>query len=126
MSRGTSTSAVGGCRGGRGGWGGGTSGGPRWGDRGGRAGRGGNTRLGGGEPVVAGDVAGAGAPADLRGQASGLEGVPDYVHGAVEVKDNVAGFDSVNADLGGWDAGQRGRGHAHAGGQRLRRCQLPE
>src|SRR5437879_8529496 len=50
----------------------------------------------GGEPVVDGDDLGAGPPADLRGQAGGLEGVPQYVHAAVEVQDNVARFDSVD------------------------------
>src|SRR5207245_11425972 len=80
----------------------------------------------GGEAVVDGDDLGAGPPADLRGQASGLEGVPYHVHAAVEVQDNVAGFDTVDGDLGGRDAAQCGRGHGHAGGQRLRRGQLPE
>jgi len=80
----------------------------------------------GGEPVVDGDDLGAGPPADLRGQAGGLEGVPDHVHAAVEVQDNVAGFDSVDGDLGGWDAAQCGCGHGHAGGQWLRRGKLRE
>jgi hypothetical protein len=55
-----------------------------------------------------------------------LEGVPQYVHAGVEVQDNVARFDSVECDLGGGDAAQCGCGHGHAGGRRLRRCQLPE
>ena len=83
-------------------------------------------RVLGGEPVVDGDDLGAGPPADLRGQAGGLEGVAYHVHAAVEVQDNVAGFDSVDGDLGGWDAAQRGGGHGHAGGQRLRRGKLRE
>jgi hypothetical protein len=44
----------------------------------------------------------------------------------VEVKDGVARFDSVDCDLGGWDAAQRGRGHGYVGWQRLRRQQLSE
>jgi hypothetical protein len=44
----------------------------------------------------------------------------------VEVQDNMAGFDSVDGDLGGRDAAQGGCGHGHAGWQRLRRCQLCE
>ena len=83
-------------------------------------------RVLGGEPVVDGDDPGAGPPGDLRGQASGLEGVAQDVHAAVEVQDNVAGFDSVDGDLGGRDAAQRGGGHGDLGGQRLRRGQLPE
>jgi hypothetical protein len=80
----------------------------------------------GGEPVVDGDDLGAGPPADLRGQVSGEEGVPHHVHAAVEVQDSMARFDSVDGDLGGWDAAQCGWGHGHVGGQRLRRQQLPE
>ena len=83
-------------------------------------------RVLGGEPVVDGDHLGARSPADLRGQASGLERVPQYVHAAVEVQDNVARFDSGNGDLGSWDAAQHGSDHGHVGGQRLRRCQLSE
>ena len=83
-------------------------------------------RVLGGEPVVDGDDLGAGPPADLRGQASGLEGVPQDVHAAVEVQDNMARFDSVDCDLGGRDAAQCGCGHGHVGGQRLRRGQLAE
>ena len=75
----------------------------------------------GGEPVVDGNDLGAGPPADLRGEASGEGGVTNYVHAAVEVQDNMTGFDSVNCDLGGWDGTQCGRGHGHTGGQRLRR-----
>src|SRR5260370_948967 len=60
------------------------------------------------------------------GPVSGLEGVPQHVHAAVEVQDNMARLDSVDGDLGGRDAAQRGCGHGHAGGQRLRRYQLPE
>ena len=86
----------------------------------------GRIRVLGGEPVVDGDDLGAGPPADLRGQAGGLEGVPQHVHAAVEVQDNVAGFDSVDGDLGGRDAAQCGCGHGQVGGQRLRRCQLAE
>ena len=37
----------------------------------------GRVRVLGGEPVVDGDDLCAGPPADLRGQAGGLEGVPD-------------------------------------------------
>jgi hypothetical protein len=67
-----------------------------------------------------------GPPADLGGQVSGLEGVPEHVHAAVEVQDDMAGFDSVDGDLGGWDAAQYGWGHGHVGSQRLRRGELPE
>ena len=45
---------------------------------------------------------------------------------AVEVQHDVAGFDAVDGDLGGWDAAQYGRGHGHLSGQRLRRGKLPE
>jgi hypothetical protein len=38
----------------------------------------------------------------------------------------MARFDSVDGDLGGWDAAQCGWGHGHVGGQRLRRQQLPK
>jgi hypothetical protein len=34
---------------------------------------------------------------------------------------NVARFDPVDCDLGGWDATKCGCGHRHVGGQRLRR-----
>ena len=81
----------------------------------------GRVRVLGGEPVVDGDDLGAGPPADLRGQASGVEGVPQDVHAAVEVQDDMARFDSVDGDLGGRDAAQCGCGHGHVGGQRLRR-----
>jgi hypothetical protein len=64
--------------------------------------------------------------ADLRGPVSGEEGVPRYIHAAMEVQDNMARFDSVNRDLGSWDAAQCGCGHGHIGGQRQRRCQLSE
>ena len=80
----------------------------------------------GGEPVVDGDDLGARPPADLRGQVSGEEGVPQDVHAAVEVQDNMAGFDSVDGDLSGGHATQCGGGHSHAGGQRLRRGKLRE
>ena len=83
-------------------------------------------RVLGGEPVVDGDDLGVRPPADLRGQVSGEEGVPHHVHAAVEVENNVARFDSVDCDLGGWDAAQCGCGHGHVGGQRLRRQQLSE
>ena len=83
-------------------------------------------RVLGGEPVVDGDDRGAGAAADLRGQGGGLEGVPDGVHAAVEVQDDVAGLDCAGRDLGGGDAAQFGCGHGHAGGQWLRRCQFGE
>ena len=78
-------------------------------------------RVLGGEPVVDGDDLGVRPPADLRGQVSGEGGVPHHVHAAVEVEDNVARFDSVDRDLGGWDAAQFGCGHGHVGGQGLRR-----
>jgi hypothetical protein len=80
----------------------------------------------GGEPVVDGDDLGVRPPADLRGQVSGEQGVPHHVHAAVEVENNVARFDSVDCDLGGWDAVQCGFGHGHIGRQRLRREQLSE
>ena len=86
----------------------------------------GRVRVLGGEPVVDGDDPGAGPPADLRGQVGGEEGVPQDVHAAVEVQDDVARFDSVDGDLGGRDAAQCGCGHGHVGGQRLRRYQLAE
>jgi hypothetical protein len=78
-------------------------------------------RVLGGEPVVDGDDLGAGSPADLRGQVGDGEGVPQCVHAAVEVQDNMARFDSVECDLGGRDAAQCGCGHGHVGGQWLRR-----
>jgi hypothetical protein len=81
-------------------------------------------RVLGGEPVVDGDDLGVRPPSDLRGQVSGEEGVPHHVHAAVEVQNDVARFDSVDGDLGGWDTAQCGRGHGHVGGQRLRRNRL--
>jgi hypothetical protein len=78
-------------------------------------------RVLGGEPVVDGDDLGVRPPADLRGQVSGEEGVPHHVHAAVEIQNNVVRFDSVDGDLGGWDAAQCGGGHGHVGGQWLRR-----
>jgi hypothetical protein len=57
-------------------------------------------------------------------QAGSLGGVPQDVHAAVEVQDNMAGFGAIDGDLGGRDAAQRGGGHGHAGRQRLRRGQL--
>ena len=83
-------------------------------------------RVLGGEPVVDGDDLGVRPPADLRGQVSGEGGVPHHVHAAVEVENHVARLDSVDCDLGGWDAAQLGCGHSHVGGQRLRRQQLSE
>ena len=80
----------------------------------------------GGEPVVDGHDFGARPPADLRGQPGGEEGVPHYVHAAVEVQDNVARFDSGDRDLGGWDTAQHDSVRGDLGGQRLRRQQLPE
>jgi hypothetical protein len=80
----------------------------------------------GGEPVVHRDDPGADPAADLGSQAGDLEGVLQHVHAAVEVQDNMAGFDPVDGDLGGRDAAQRGRGHGHVGGQRLGRDQLFE
>src|SRR5258705_13505977 len=58
-------------------------------------------RVLGGEPVVDRDDLGIGPPADLRGQASGLEGVPYHVHAAVEGQDNTAGVASVHWGFGG-------------------------
>ena len=89
-------------------------------------------RVLGGEPVVDGDDLGARSPADLRGQASGEGRVPHYVHAAVEVQDNVARFDSVDCDLGGRDAAQRGSvtvtsagsGCADSSSRSSRRCSL--
>jgi len=83
-------------------------------------------RVLGSEPVVDGDDLGVRPPTDLRGQASGEEGVRHHVHTAVEVQNNVARFDSVDCDLGGLDTAQCGRGHGHVGGQRLRRYRLSE
>jgi hypothetical protein len=80
----------------------------------------------GGEPVVDGNDLGARPPADLRGQVGGEERVPDHVHTAVEVQDDVARFDPVDRDLGRRDAAQYGCGHRHVDGQWLRRCQIPE
>jgi hypothetical protein len=77
-----------------------------------------------GEPVVDGDDLGAGPPADLRAEVSNTEGVTQYIDAAMEVKNNIARFDSVDSDLGGWDATQCACGHGHTGGQRLRRCEL--
>ena len=83
-------------------------------------------RVLGGEPVVDGEDLGTSPPADLRGQVSGLEGIPQHVHAAVEVQDDMARLDSGNGDLGDRDAAQRGRGHGHIGGQRLPHYQFPE
>jgi hypothetical protein len=80
----------------------------------------------GGEPVVDGEDLGAGPPADLRGQVGGEEGVPQHVHAAVEVQDDVAGCDSVDGDPGRGDAAQCRCGHGHIGGPRLRRQQIPK
>jgi hypothetical protein len=80
----------------------------------------------GGEPVVDGDDLGLRPLADLRGQAGGQRGVAHHVHAAVEVQDNVARFDSVDDDLGDWDAAQFGCGHAYVAGQRLGREQLAQ
>ncbi len=55
----------------------------------------------GAEPVVHGDDLGARPPADLRGQVGGEEGVPQHVHAAMEVQNNMPKFDSVDGDLGG-------------------------
>ena len=76
--------------------------------------------------VVDGDDPGLRPPAYLRGQVGGEGGVPHGVHAAVEVENHVPRLDSVDRDLRGWDAAQRGRGHGHLGRQRLRREQLPE
>jgi hypothetical protein len=65
-------------------------------------------------------------PADLGGQVSGLRGASWYVRAALEVQNNVARLDSVDGDLGNRDAAQCGCGHGDLGGERLRRCQLPE
>ena len=67
-----------------------------------------------------------GPPTDLGGQAGGLEGVPQDVDAAVEVQDDMAGFDAGDGDLGGADSAECAGGHGHVAGQRLRRCQLPE
>ena len=80
----------------------------------------------GGEPIIDGDDLGAGAPADLRGQVGGEEGVPQHVDPAVEVHDDVAGLDPVDRDLGRSDVAEGGFGHGHIGGQRLRRQELAE
>ena len=61
-------------------------------------------RVLGGEPVVDGDGLGVRPPADLRGQVSGEEGVRHHVNAAVEVKNNMARFESVDCDLGSLDA----------------------
>jgi hypothetical protein len=78
----------------------------------------------GGEPVVDGDDLGVRAPADLRGQVGGEEGVPQHVHATVEVENDVARLDPVDRDLGRSDAPECGFGHGHLGRQRLRRQQL--
>ena len=80
----------------------------------------------GGEPVVDGDDLGARPPATCAARPGGLEGVPQYVHAAVEVQDHMARFGSVDRDLGGWHAAQFGCGHGYVGRQRLRRGQLAE
>jgi hypothetical protein len=80
----------------------------------------------GGEPVVDRDDLGPGPPADLRGQVSGLEGVTEDVHAAVEVQHDVPGLDSADGDVGRRDGPKRGLGHGDIGGQRLRRRELPE
>ena len=56
------------------------------------------------ESIVDGDDLGTHSPTDLRGQASGQEGVPDDVHATVEVENNVARLDSRDRDLGGRNA----------------------
>jgi hypothetical protein len=69
---------------------------------------------------------------DLRGQASGLESVPQHVNAAVEAQDNVARFDSVDRDLGSWNAVQCRLGHVTSAGsgcadvnsRRSRRCSV--
>ena len=73
-------------------------------------------RVLGGKPVVNGKDPGAGPPADLGGQVSGLERISKDVHAAVEVQDDVARFDSGDGDLGDRDAAQGGRGHGQVGG----------
>ena len=78
-------------------------------------------RVLGSKPVVNRDDLGVRPPTNLRGQASGEEGVRHHIHAAVKVKNNVARFDSVDGDLGGRDAAQLGCGHRHLGRQRLRR-----
>jgi len=83
-------------------------------------------RVLGGESVVDGDDLGLRPAADLRGQVSGEGGVPHHIHAAVKVEDDVARFDAVDGDLGGWDAAQCACGHGHVGGQWLRREQLSE
>jgi hypothetical protein len=80
----------------------------------------------GSEPVVEGDDPGLCPPADLRGQVSGLEGVPKDVHAAMEVQDDMVGFDPVNGDIGSRDAAQLGWGHRHVRGHWPRRCPLPQ
>jgi hypothetical protein len=83
-------------------------------------------RMLGSKPVVDGDDLGVRPPTDLRGQAGGEKGVRQDVHAAVEVQDNVARSDSVDCDLGGRDTAERGCGHGHVGGQRLRGYRLSE
>ena len=78
------------------------------------------------ELVVDGDDLGLRPPADLRGQISGEGGLPHHVHTGVEIENDVARFDSVDCDLGGWDSTQRSFGHGHVCGQRLRGEQLSE
>ena len=86
----------------------------------------GRIRVLGGEPVIDGQDLGGRPPADLGGQVGGQERVAQHVYAAVEVQHHVAGFDAADGDLGGRDAAQFGGGHGHAGGQRLRREQLPQ
>ena len=76
---------------------------------------GGRIRVLGGEPVVDGEDSGASPPPDLRRQVSSEKGVTQHVHAAMEVQDNMPRFDSVDGDLGGWDAAQCGRSHRHLG-----------
>ena len=63
-------------------------------------------RVLGSEPVVDADDLGVRPPTDLRGQASGEEGVRHHLHAAVEVQNNVARFDSSTvkgiAETGSW------------------------
>ena len=49
------------------------------------------------------------------GQVGGEEGVPQHVHDAMEVQNNMPKFDSVDGDLGGRDGTQCGCGHGHRG-----------
>jgi hypothetical protein len=79
----------------------------------------------GSQAVVEGNDPGLCRPSDLRGQVSGLEGVPEDIHAAMEVQDDMARLDPVNGEIGSRDTAQLGFRHSHVRGHWPRRCPLP-